>query len=257
MQDAQAAQAELLSGQGSLFGDGGAADTAKEFRRPLPAIPPFTEAERLTREKEILGFYTSGHPLEPFRAEAELFATHPVAKLGGWTGDAMALACVITAIKRQVSKKSGAEYARLVLEDFSGTAEVLVFPEAWAAMSARVRTDIPVLVRGAYARRDEAADNPTFVVENVQPLAELRANGQIAVAIELAERLLPTAAMADVASVVMTHPGAAPLEIRWNAADGAVTRWRSRSLKVAASGPALGELRALLGDERVRLVRGN
>jgi DNA polymerase-3 subunit alpha len=113
-----------------------------------------------------------------------------------------------------------------------------------------------VLVRGAYARRDETADNPTFVVENVQPLAELRANGQIAVAIDLAERLLPSAVMADVASIVTTHPGAAPLEIRWNAADGGVTRWRSRSLKVAASGSALSELRALLGDERVRLVRG-
>jgi DNA polymerase-3 subunit alpha len=257
MQDAQAAQAELASGQGSLFGGAAAAVPDKTLRRPLPNVPPFTESERLSREKEILGFYTSGHPLEPFRAEAELFATHTVSKLGAWNDEGMTLACVITAIKRQVSKKSGAEYARLMLEDFSGTCEVLVFPEAWAAMSDRVRADIPVLVRGAYARRDETADNPTFVVESVQPLAELRANGQIAVAIELLDRQLPPAVMADVASVVTAHPGAATLELRCTMPDGAVSRWKSRSLKVAASGPVLSELRALLGDERVQLVRGS
>jgi DNA polymerase-3 subunit alpha len=255
IQDAQAAQAERESGQGSLFGTGDAAAAAHDFRRPLPSVVAYPESERLSREKEILGFYTSGHPLEPFRAEAELFGSHTISRLGSWTDEPMAIACVITVIRRQISKRSGAEYARLVLEDFTGSSEVLVFPEAWAAMSDRVRADVPVLVRGGYSRRDEAADNPPFVVESVQPLAELRASGQIAVAIDLAERQLPPDVMADVASVVSTHPGAAAIELRWNTTSG-VTRWRSRSLKVATSGPALNELRALLGDDRVRLIRG-
>jgi DNA polymerase-3 subunit alpha len=144
-----------------------------------------------------------------------------------------------------------------MLEDFSGSAEVLMFPEAWAAMGDRVRTDVPVIVRGGFNRRDEGADNPTFLVEGIQPLAEMRANGQIAIAIDLAERQLPPDVMADVASVVSTHPGSAPIELRWATSDGAVTRWRSRTMKVAASGPALHELRALLGEDRVRLIRGS
>jgi len=260
VQDAQAAQAERESGQGSLFG-GATAQTESgsdaALVRPLPSVAPYGESERLAREKETLGFYISGHPLEPFRAEAELFATHPAARLGEWSQEPMAIACVITAIRRQVSRKSGAEYARLMIEDFTGTAEVLVFPEAWAAMGDRLRTDVPVLVRGAFSRRDEGSDNPTFVVESVQPLAELRANGQIAVSIELAEQALVPAVMADVVVVANSHPGAAPVEVRWAGADGGVTRWRSRSLRVAAGGPALRELRALLGDDRVRLVRGS
>ena len=64
------------------------------------------------KEKEILGFYTSGHPLEPFRIEAELFATHTVSPLGKWTEKPITLAVVITAVKKQVSKKSGNEFAR-------------------------------------------------------------------------------------------------------------------------------------------------
>jgi DNA polymerase-3 subunit alpha len=256
LQDAQAAQAEHQSGQGSLFGGGPAGNPTPQLQRPLPNVPPAPESERLAREKEVLGFYTSGHPLEPFRAEAELLASHQVAAIGKWTGDTIALACVITAVRKQVSRKTGSDYARLVLEDFSGSAEVLVFPEAWAAMAHSIRTDVPVLVRGSYPKRDEGSDNPTFVVESVQPLAEFRANGQIAIAINLADRTLPAAVMADVASVVTTHPGAAPIEIQWNNGDGAVSRWRSRTLRVAPSGPVLNELRALLGESSVRLVRG-
>lgn len=261
MQSASLAQAELATGQGSLFGDlmgGDEPETAAPLQPTLPALPPFSESERLTQEKAILGFYISGHPLEPFRAECELLATHTVAQLGTWSPEAMAIAGVVTAVKRQVSKKSGAEFARLTVEDFSGSAELLVFPEAWAAMADRVRTDIPMLIKGGYSRRDQDAENPTFIVESLTRLAELRANGQFAVSLELdAEARLPAEVMRDVRAVAEAHPGAAPLELRWRSPDGTGARLRSASLKLSTSGPALLELRSLLGPERVRLVRGS
>jgi DNA polymerase-3 subunit alpha len=102
----------------------------------LPNVAPMAEAERLSREKEILGFYISGHPLEPYRVECELFATHTVSQLGKWTPEPIALGVVITAVKRQISKRSGAEFARLTVEDFSGSSEVLVFPESWGLLAA-------------------------------------------------------------------------------------------------------------------------
>jgi hypothetical protein len=61
----------------------------------------------------------------------------------------------------------------------------------------------------------------------------------------------------DVRAVVEAHPGSAPLELRWSDGNGSQARFRSRSLKVAATNAALNELRALLGNERVRLVRGS
>ncbi|MBW7933271.1 MAG: DNA polymerase III subunit alpha [Gemmatimonadaceae bacterium] len=261
MQSASLVQQERSSGQGSLFGDlgGGGDDDARQHIAPtLPAIKPMSESERLQREKEILGFYISGHPLEPFRAECELLASHRVADLGHWTDQPISIGCVVTAVRRQVSKKSGAEFARLVIEDFSGAAEVLVFPEAWAALHDRVQTDIPVLLKGNYSRRDQGTDNPTFIVESVTRLAELRTTGQIAVAIELATGSdLAGAVMKDVRAVAEQHPGAAPLELHWKGTDGATTRFRSSSLNVSTAGASLLELRALLGEERVRLVRGS
>ncbi len=260
MQSASLVQQERTSGQGSLFGDagGGTADARRQIVPTLPAVKPMSESERLQREKEILGFYISGHPLEPFRAECELLASHTVATLGHWTDQAMTLGCVVTAIRRQLSKKSGAEFARLVVEDFSGAGEVLVFPEAWAALGDRVQTDVPVLIRGTYSRRDQGVENPTFIVESVTRLAELRTTGQIAVALELAAGSdLAGAVMQDVRAVAESHPGAAPLELHWRDADGATTRFRSSSLNVSTAGASLLELRALLGEKRVRLVRGS
>jgi DNA polymerase-3 subunit alpha len=170
----------------------------------------------------------------------------------------MALGVVVTAIKRQMSKRSGAEFARLTVEDFSGSSEVLVFPEAWSVLADRVKTDVPILLKGGYSKRDQGAETPTFIVEKVTPFAELRTNGNVAVALELeaSAGVLP-AALDDVRQVAEAHPGTAPLELRWRDASGASARFRSRTVTLAASSAALNELRALLGAERVRLVRGS
>jgi DNA polymerase-3 subunit alpha len=258
IQAASLAQDELATGQGSLFGDESATKDSAPLRPVLPNVPPLSEHERLTKEKEILGFYISGHPLEPFRAECELLATHTVSQLGVWSDQPVSIAVVVTAIKRQTSKKSGNEFARLVVEDFSGAGEVLVFPEAWAALGERVQADVPVLIKGGYSRRDQGVDAPTFIVESVTRLAELRTAGQIAVSIELAEEgALARDVIQDVRAVVDAHPGSAPLEVVWSGTDGSHARWRSASLKLSPASAALLELRALLGPERVRLVRGN
>ena len=256
IQEASLKQDDAVRGQGSLFGGGGE-DRRAHAPLVLPNIAPMGDSERLTQEKAILGFYISGHPLEPFRTECELFATHTVAQLGKWTPEPMALGVVVTAVKRQLSKRSGAEFARLTVEDFSGSSELLVFPEAWSVLADRVRTDVPVLVKGGYSRRDQDAENPTFIVEKVTPMAELRTGGQVAVSLELkAGADVTPAVMDDVRAVAEAHPGTAPLELRWSDSNGGAARFRSRTLTLAANNAALAELRALLGQERVKLVRG-
>jgi len=179
-----------------------------------------------------------------------------VAQLGNWTGDAVTIGVVITAIKKQISKRSGAEFARLTVEDFSGSSEVLVFPEAWAVIAERVRPDVPLLLKGGYSRKDQGVENATFIVDTVTRFAEVRANGELAVAIDLSRELdLAPGVMDDVRASVEAHEGSAPLELRWDDGTGRIIRFRSKSLTVAASPAILSDLRALLGADRVRLVR--
>ncbi|HTE46509.1 MAG TPA: DNA polymerase III subunit alpha [Gemmatimonadaceae bacterium] len=266
LQEASLKQEEAAIGQFSLLGDnGGDGSTSAHTPPVLPNMQAMGDSERLTKEKEILGFYISGHPLEPFRLESELFATHTVSQLGKWTDQPVLLGVVVTAIKRQISKRNGAEFARLTVEDFSGSSEVLVFPEAWTMLGDRVKTDIPVLMKGSYSRRDQDVDNPTFIVETVTPFVEKRLNGDVAIAIDVSAGVragghLTPEVMRDVRAVVethTTHASSPPLEVQWDDGNGVSARLRSRSLKIAASQAALTDLRALLGADRVRLVRGS
>ena len=256
--EASLRQGEAEIGQGSLFGDlgGGDSHSTAAPEPTLPVVTVWSESERLQREKELLGFYISGHPLEPFRTECELFASHTVAQLGEWTAEPVTIGVVVSAIKRQIAKRSGAEFARLTVEDFTGSSEVLVFPEAWAVISDRVRPDVPVLLKGGYSRRDQDVEDPTFIVETVTRFTEVRTSGDLAVSITLtAGSDLVASVMDDVRVTLEAHPGSAPLELRWQEDGSTPVRFRARALTVAASPIVLSDLRALLGNDRVRLVR--
>ena len=164
--EAQLLQQEREAGQASLFGEACRRARPRRGQR-CPTCPPWTEAERLAKEKEVLGFFISGHPLERFRDEVELFGTRTTATLGEWSEHQVTRRRRWSpAVKRQISKKTGKEYARLVLEDFHGTAEAIVFPDAWAKLNQvdragrgaapdrRVQRPRPGRGPGAVRRRD-------------------------------------------------------------------------------------------------------
>ncbi|HWL38870.1 MAG TPA: DNA polymerase III subunit alpha [Gemmatimonadaceae bacterium] len=257
IREASLKQEEIATGQASLFAVPSNGTQQAQADLALPNVQPWTESERLSKEKEILGFYISGHPLERFRAEAEIYATHTVADLGAWRPENIALSVVVTNIKKQLSKKSGKEFARLTIEDFSGSGEVLVFPEKWEILSDKIRTDVPMLVKGAYSKRDEGGDNPAFIIDSAEKLIELRSNGELTIAIELSKGSYTHDVMSDVRAIAETFPGSAPLEFRWSDGSGSQARLRSRSLTVAADGAALTALRNILGESSVRLEKGS
>jgi len=256
IREASLKQEDILTGQASLFGAMSTDSEIVETNYTLPNVPTWTESERLAKEKEILGFYISGHPLERFRTEAEIFATHTVADIARWRPEPMTLAVVVTNIKRQISKRSGSEFARLTIEDFSGSSEVLIFPDKWKTLNAQITTDVPMLITGGYPRRDETADNPAFIVDKAEPLAGKRTDGQLMVAIDLEKGAYSGDVMADVRAIVETYPGSAPLEFRWRDGTGTQARLRSRSLRLDADG-ALDALRDILGKSSVQLKRGS
>jgi DNA polymerase-3 subunit alpha len=264
--EAQLLQAEREVGQGSLFGgqtDGrrggptdGRADGRTDGRRELPEVPEWTEAERLAKEKEVLGFFISGHPLERFREEVELFGARTTATLGDWSEHQVTVAAVVTGVKRQISKKTGKEYARLVLEDFHGTAEAIVFPDAWAKLNQTVVPDAALLLMGGYSERDRGEDHAPFIVEAARPLEDLKASGAVAVGIRWRAPAAPGPdALRAAAALCSAHPGPSPLYIEWSDGNGESVRLRARRLRVAAEDDLMGALRDLLGADSVHYIR--
>jgi DNA polymerase-3 subunit alpha len=252
--EAGLAQAEHASGQATLFGGEAA---AAHPPAPLPLAPEWSEAERLAREKELVGFFVSGHPLNRYSAEAAVLGTHTTADLGRWMEGAVAVAAVVTAVKRQIARRSGAEWARLVVEDFHGSAEVIVFPEAWAKLAKAIVQDGAYLLVGGYSPRDRNEEEARLVIEDAQPLAEMRAAGRIGLALRLQEgAAAPADAARAVASLCRAHPGPSPVFLEWTAGDdGGPVRFRSKSLQVALDDDLLTALRDLLGEDAVILVK--
>ena len=251
--EAQVKQQEREAGQSSLFGE----LSEVPHRAPaLPDVPDWPEAERLTREKEVIGFFISGHPLEPFRTEVELFGTRTTATLHEWTEHQVTVAVVVTGVKRQLSKKTGKEYARVILEDFHGAAEAIVFPESWARLNQVLLEDAAVLLTGGYSIRDRGEDRAPFVVEAARPLAELRRSGAVGIVLRWSATGAPTSdVMRSAAALCAGHPGPAPVYIEWSDGNGEGARLRARRLRVEPGEDVLHALRDLLGADAVRFVK--
>jgi DNA polymerase-3 subunit alpha len=253
--EAQLRKREEETGQASLFGgeDGGP-------DRPVPELPDVEEwgqKERLAREKEVLGFYTSGHPLDRFEELVRLFAADAnTAGLADRPGERVRLACVVTEADARTSRKNGREYGRLTLEDYHGTTMALVFGETWQELKPLLTQDAPVLVEGQVSDRSRDEEDPPIFIDSAQRLSKVKEAGDVAVCIELDPGCdLGEGVFREVRRRAEEARGGAPLHVEWRNGGDGPERLTSRSLEVEPSRELLQELRALLGRDRVRFVR--
>jgi DNA polymerase III subunit alpha len=258
VREAQLRHEERASGQASLFDMGGPAEAMPQRPEPqLPDVPRWTETERLAREKEILGFFISGHPLDRYRDELRVFDNVSTATLKQFRDQKIELACVVTGVSRQISRKNGAEWGRLTVEDFSGTASVLVFGDVWEQYHDLLTQDAPVLLRGTVSGRDRDEDAPPIFLDSAVQLGQLRAGGSLAVEVALGATAAADAVDRAVAAF-RDNPGPAALYVTIvHGGNGAAetVRLRSRSITVTPSEALLESLRDLFGADRVRLIR--
>ena len=173
IEQAQKAQRDAESGQHGLFGVFGEAETHHNNNR-LPEIPDWDEHERLQAEKEILGFFITGHPLEKYRDKLQdlgALSTEEVSAMTRSTNkdENITTAGILTNI-RVVKSKRGDFYAQGSLEDMAGAVDVLVFPEAYKKLQEKVKLTVPVLIRTGV--RIEEGANPKLTVNDILPLEE-------------------------------------------------------------------------------------
>ncbi len=136
---------------------------------PLPSVPPWSEAQQLAFEKESLGLYMSGHPLERFSEELKVFGAQRIGELTASLADVW-VAGIISSI-RALKTKKGDRMAVFVLEDIAGSIEVVVFPEAFAKSGSLIAADAMMLVRGKFEKDEESA---RLVATELMPIAALR-----------------------------------------------------------------------------------
>ncbi|MYG80917.1 MAG: DNA polymerase III subunit alpha, partial [Gemmatimonadetes bacterium] len=182
--EAVARMQEAELGQQSLFGGAGVERPKPE----LPTVPEWPDRVRLTHEKEALGFFISGHPLDRYREVAEVFDPVGSDAIKARAGDVVEMACVVTAVARQVSRRDGSEWAKITIEGFQGTATVLAFRDVWQSSKETLQTDAVVLLRGKVSDRDRDEEDPPVFLDSAEPLKGVPGSGRIGVRITLDRR---------------------------------------------------------------------
>ena len=167
----QRRQRDRDSGQASLFGGAGPA-VPEEAADPVADAPPWSEAERLAFEKESLGFFISGHPLERFRAELAQWTNATTGTLAQQAANGeVTVGGLVTAL-RLIKTKKGDRMASFVLEDLEGSVETLVFPEAYKKAGARLADDQVVLVKARAEIQDDG--KARLLASDVLPLEQAK-----------------------------------------------------------------------------------
>jgi DNA polymerase-3 subunit alpha len=171
MEAGQRAQRARESGQEGLFGEAFIAEHGHE-EKPLPAVPEFALREKLLGEKEMLGFYVTGHPLDQYEDKTRELATHSSGNLEGLEkGVEVALCGVITGVQRKRNRE-GKPWASMVLEDRNGAVEALLFTTNFERLSSMLAEDQAVLVRGLVLPEENAP--PKISVQDIVPLEVAR-----------------------------------------------------------------------------------
>ncbi len=175
MEQAQKAHRDAESGQHGLFGvfENEAAHPTNDH---LPNTPDWDEYTRLAAEKEILGFFISGHPLEKYRDKLEglrALSTAELSAMKASTGkdETLCTAGIITNL-RVLKSKRGDFYAQGALEDMTGSIEMIVFPEAYKRLQEKTKLEVPVLIKGGV--RSEEGANTKLTVADIQPLEDAK-----------------------------------------------------------------------------------
>jgi len=167
MASAASAHRDRAAGQVSLFGDIGVA-TPPATKRTVSTVPPWSLTEKLAFEKELLGFYVTGHPLDEYRSALENPKYVPIAKLASQESKSIVtIAGQLASVERKFTKKDGKPFAIVVVEDFTGTIEVMIWNEAFTKVQKHLEAGAVVTLKGRLDQRDEG---PRIAADEVTPL---------------------------------------------------------------------------------------
>ncbi len=163
---AQAAQFQSeVEGQDSLFGGGGS-KTVTEVKDTFPQLAEYPQAELLSYEKELLGFYLTDHPMSRVLKEISKQADRKISDLDPdiHKDQTFVLGGILAGVKQVRTKRTGDKMAFGTLEDQSGSIRVVCFPKTYVLGEKYFQDDMAVLVRGKLDTRD---DEPQIVAEKV------------------------------------------------------------------------------------------
>jgi len=254
----KSAQAERASGQVNMFegllnsSDGGDGIAAHE--PTLPKVAPWPLNVQLQKEKEILSFYASGHPLDQYKDDIAAFATVDIAAEEFQNikdGEKITIGGLVTTVKPRVDR-NGKNMANLTLEAIDASIEALAFAPHFDKFKELLIPDAMVLVSGYVMNRDEPM--PKLRIENCMSLSLVRTLAK-SVHITVSTNGLDAKIIDDIHKCCNESPGECYIVMHVTTTDNSTYKIRAGKIRMSPTNEALNKLRALVGNENVRIAR--
>jgi DNA polymerase-3 subunit alpha len=242
-------QHDQAMGQTSLFGEGecGVIDDPV-----LPEVPEWDRNLRLRREKEVLGFYLTEHPLDAYRDEISAVATGDTKLLRSrGSGVSVGLLGVVSAVTTKLDKK-GRAMGFVIVEDYAGTLECVLFADVYEKARAFLEVERVVLVRGRLDRRDPEGD-PKILATEVFDFEASRTHLEHTLYLKIPLAGLETAKLERIGEVLSRYPGRGEVVLAMETDTGRRVRMKVGRYRVGVHSDLLSELRSMLGEQSVRL----
>jgi len=235
-------------GQGSLFGE--AARGADVPR--LPAIPEWPRSELLAGEKEMLGFYVTGHPLLDHERVLKRFASYSldaIPDLGGQRPEVW-LGGLLTGLRTQKTRK-GDLMARAQLEDVHGAVPAVFFPRVFDQFAALLRGEEPLFLRGKLSSDEDRVE---LHVDEVIPMAQAWSRCTRRLIVALDARIAEAERLRELRALLDLQPGPVPVALELRLPDGCHAVFDLAQHAVTVSGELVEKLDALFGAEVARCL---
>ncbi len=244
----QQVQESTGKGQSTLFEIGGA---KIQLRPALPHVSPWSESERLAREKAALGFYLSGHPLEKFRDEIEAFSTTTLGDVSNVKPNSTVRVCgIVSSVRRKIDKK-GNTMAFVTIEDFTGKGDLIVFSDAFQKYSNYLALESMIMAIG---KGESNGDLLKVLVNEIVPMERVRDRFTKSIALTVNVDQVDEGTILELRKLMERHRGKCVcyFHVVGGGLDANSVYW-ARRLTVEPSPQFLGSLKQLLGSSAVRL----
>ncbi len=251
----QRVKADLDKGQGLLFMGGPAESAPSSSASSLPGVKPLSEHDTLTFEREVLGFYFSGHPLLGIKTQLKAAASHEISQLNASVTVPVRLSGMISGMRKMVSKKTGEPWVRCELEDLTGQITALCFPRVYASgLAAIAKVGAFVAVSGRVSVRDGGDGGaPELIVDEMIPLE--RAVSQFAKRLRIrCDGSIGTETLEKLRDALEAHPG--PLNVVLEQEQGDGLALLEVDIKVTLNNALTEAVEGLLGANCWRIDAG-
>jgi len=247
MDAASVAHKESAIGQMTLFAESASMPKA-------PDIKEWPENQLLNFEKEMIGFYITGHPLAKYEKILKEYSTSQSAGLKDIGDDQKVwFGGIINKIKNTVTKRSGEKMAIMMVEDMEGSVEALVFPNAYKNVSRYIVPNAAVFINGRLSLKE---DRPKIIVEEIMPITDARKRFTQSVSINFLSQAIDEELFERLRNVFSRYQGDTPVYLNFSTKEKDSYRVLvDRKLFISPTNELASELESLIGREHIKFEK--